>query len=504
MANKKTAITPQRSQDFAAWYQQVIMAADLAEHSSSRGSMVIKPWGYGIWEIIQKQLDQRFKDTGHENAYFPLLIPIKLLEKEASHIDGFAQECAVVTHSRLTSTQEGKLAPASPLEEPYVVRPTSEAIIGETYAKWVHSYRDLPILINQWANVVRWEMRTRFFVRTSEFLWQEGHTVHATAEEAQEETTAMLSLYSDFVSDYLAIPTISGTKTPDERFPGAVETYCIEALMQDGKALQAGTSHFLGQIFAKAYNIRFQNQQGEQQHAWTTSWGVSTRLIGGMIMTHSDDDGLVLPPKVAPKHIVIQPILRNTNQDKDILKYCHILKESLSSLHYAKEPLRVHVDQRSIRPGEKNWQHIKRGVPIRIEIGPKELKEQTVSFARRDNRTHTKTTLPQAAFLRAITEELSALHTYLIDKARTFLSTHLHSFHSLEETENFLASGGKGFIYLPWCKDAIGHEFLAKHKLSPRCIPLKPQNIPHQHNPDAKCAFSHQKASHSVLFAKAY
>jgi prolyl-tRNA synthetase len=313
----RTAITPTREENYAEWYQQVVRAADLAENSAVRGCMVIKPWGYSLWENMQRVLDDMFKATGHQNAYFPLFIPLSFLQKEAAHVEGFAKECAVVTHHRLEAGPDGKLipAPAAELEEPLIVRPTSETIIGDAFARWVQSYRDLPLLINQWANVVRWEMRTRMFLRTSEFLWQEGHTAHATAEEAVEETMRMLDVYATFAEQWMAVPVIRGEKTAAERFPGAVQTFCIEAMMQDRKALQAGTSHFLGQNFAKASNIEFLDQNGAHRHAWTTSWGVSTRLVGTLIMTHSDDDGLVLPPRLAPVHIVIIPIFRS-EEDK--------------------------------------------------------------------------------------------------------------------------------------------------------------------------------------------
>jgi prolyl-tRNA synthetase len=367
----KTAITPTRAEDYAEWYQQVVKAADLAENSPVRGCMVIKPWGYAIWENIQKTLDRMFKDTGHVNAYFPLLIPLSFLEKEAAHVEGFAKECAVVTHHRLEAKKDGTpgLTPAGPLEEPLIIRPTSETIIGEVYAKWVQSYRDLPILINQWANVMRWEMRTRLFLRTSEFLWQEGHTVHATDKEAIEETMRMHDVYADFAENYMAMPVIKGEKTADERFPGAVNTYTIEAMMQDRKALQAGTSHFLGQNFAKAAGIKFQSVAGKEEIAWTTSWGVSTRLVGGIIMTHSDDDGLVLPPKLAPQHAVILPIYKNDDEKKTVLEYCNSLRKELMAQTFNQARVEVFIDDRDLRGGEKAWQHVKKGVPLGVH-GP--------------------------------------------------------------------------------------------------------------------------------------
>src|SRR3954468_22579163 len=347
MTNKpRTAITPTREENYAEWYQQVIRAADLAENSAVRGCMVIKPWGYALWESMQRVLDQMFKDTGHQNAYFPLFIPLSFLQKEAAHVEGFAKECAVVTHHRLELNAEGKLVPTGELEEPLIVRPTSETIIGDAFARWVQSYRDLPLLINQWANVVRWEMRTRLFLRTTEFLWQEGHTAHATREEAVDETMRMLDVYAAFAEQWMAMPVIKGEKTAGERFPGAERTYSIEAMMQDRKALQAGGSHFLGQNFAKASEIMFLDQNGARQHAWTTSWGVSTRLIGGLIMTHSDDDGLILPPKVAPAQVVIIPIFRSDDERPRVLEYCNRVAQELRAQRFADRPVSVIVDER--------------------------------------------------------------------------------------------------------------------------------------------------------------
>ena len=349
----KTGITPTREEDYPEWYQQVIKAADLAENSTVRGCMVIKPWGYGIWENMQKALDQMFKDTGHENAYFPLFIPKSFLEKEAEHVEGFAKECAIVTHSRLEPGPDGGLVPTGPLEEPLIVRPTSETIIGDTFSRWVQSYRDLPLLINQWCNVVRWEMRTRLFLRTAEFLWQEGHTVHATAEEALEETARMLDVYADFAENFMAMPVIKGEKTKGERFPGAEKTLTIEAMMQDRKALQSGTSHFLGQNFSRAQEIKFQSKEGREEFAWTTSWGLSTRMVGALIMSHGDDDGLVLPPKLAPKQIVLLPIYKNDEERSKVLEFCNSLLEELKSIRYHDEKLRVAMDDRDIAGGQE-------------------------------------------------------------------------------------------------------------------------------------------------------
>src|SRR5687768_3407675 len=359
----KTAISPTRAENYPEWYQQVIRAADLAENSDVRGCMVIKPWGYGIWENMQRGLDGMFKATGHKNAYFPLFIPLSYLAKEAKHVEGFAKECAVVTHHRLESDGAGGLrpAPSAELAEPLVVRPTSETIIGATYAKWVQSYRDLPILINQWANVVRWELRPRLFLRTAEFLWQEGHTAHETEAEARAETNRMLGVYETFARDHLALPVFTGEKTASERFPGAVETLCIEAMVQDRKAIQAGTSHFLGQNFARASGIQFVSRQNTPEFAWTTSWGVSTRLIGTIIMAHADDDGLVLPPRIAPAHIVILPVTPKPETRIAVLEAVDALAGRLRGERFAGEPIRVEVDQREVPGGTKNWEWIKKG-----------------------------------------------------------------------------------------------------------------------------------------------
>ncbi len=393
MTKERTAIIPTRSEDFPEWYQQVIKAADMAENSAVRGSMVIKPWGYAIWEKIQRQLDDRIKALGHENAYFPLFIPLSFLQKEAEHVEGFAKECAVVTHHRLEE-KDGKLVPAAPLEEPLIVRPTSETIIGDAYSRWIESWRDLPLLINQWANVVRWEMRPRLFLRTTEFLWQEGHTVHASEREALEETHQMLDMYKTFCEEVLAIPIITGEKSPGERFPGAVHTFTIEAMTQDRKALQGGTSHYLGQNFSKAQGIQFCNQDGQQEFGYTTSWGVTTRLIGGMIMVHGDDNGLCLPPRIAPKHVVIIPVIPKPELEQEILAYADTVQNHLSDLFFHNDPITVHVDRRDRRGGEKNWEWIKKGVPIRIEVGPRDLEGQSITLFTRDKSPKERSTIP--------------------------------------------------------------------------------------------------------------
>src|SRR6266545_1746870 len=384
--NTKTAITPRRDEDFPEWYQQVIRAAELAEPSDVRGCMVIRPWGYGIWENMQRQLDALIRATGHRNAYFPLFIPLSYFAKEAEHVEGFAKECAVVTHYRLKMDEETGLVPdpESKLTEPLVVRPTSETIIGASYAKWVQSYRDLPILINQWCNIVRWEMRTRLFLRTTEFLWQEGHTVHETEAEAREEANLILDLYERFVRDHLAVPVFTGEKSESERFPGAVQTLAIEAMVQDRRAIQAGTSHFLGQNFARASGIQFQNREGKQEFGWNTSWGMTTRLIGTLIMMHGDDDGVVLPPRIAPTQIVIVPVATKEESRPRIMEACDSLALQLRGKRFGDVPLEVEVDRRDIGGGVKNWEWIKKGVPVRIEIGPRDLEKNALVISRRD------------------------------------------------------------------------------------------------------------------------
>ncbi|NDC56798.1 MAG: proline--tRNA ligase, partial [Alphaproteobacteria bacterium] len=366
----RTAITPTRAENYAEWYQQVIKGADMAELSGVRGCMVIKPWGYGIWELIQSELDHRFKETGHDNAYFPLFIPLSYLQKEADHVEGFAKECAVVTHHRL-KTIDGKLVPDGALEEPLIVRPTSETVIGEAFANWVQSYRDLPLLINQWANVVRWEMRPRIFLRTVEFLWQEGHTVHESMDDAMLETKKMHGVYQDFAVNVAALPVVPGEKIAPERFPGAMNTFTIEAMMQDGRALQAGTSHYLGQNFARAANIKFQNRAGDVVLAHTTSWGLSTRMIGAIIMAHADDDGLKLPPKLAPQQVVVVPILRDDADHQAVLAYAESVVAQLKQQQFGGKPVRARVDGRDMASADKRWQWIKKGVPLIVEIGPR-------------------------------------------------------------------------------------------------------------------------------------
>jgi prolyl-tRNA synthetase len=497
-----TAITPTRSQNYPEWYQQIIAAADLAENSPVRGCMVIKPWGYAIWEKMQRILDDRFKATGHVNAYFPLLIPLSFLEQEAKHVEGFAKECAVVTHHRLKAGPDGKLVPDGKLEEPLIIRPTSETIIGHMYAKWVKSYRDLPILMNQWCNVMRWEMRPRMFLRTTEFLWQEGHTVHATAAEAQEETLKMLNIYAEFAEEVMCMPVIKGMKTPDERFPGAVDTYTIEAMMQDRKALQAGTSHFLGQNFATAAGIKYLSAEGKEEIAWTTSWGVSTRLIGGLIMTHSDDDGLVLPPRLAPLQVVILPIYRNDDERKLVLEYVSSLEQEIRAQKYCDQTISVKLDDRDIRGGEKSWQYIKQGIPLRVEVGPRDISKGEVFVGRRDKGVKEKTSFARQAFVSQLPEILAEIQQNLYQRALELRNSNMRKINSLKEFEEFFAGAEEslsgGFAMAHWNPAAIGHEVLARLKVTPRCVPLQGDGE------TGECIFTGQKSACRVVFAKSY
>jgi prolyl-tRNA synthetase len=500
----QSAISPTRAENFPEWYQQVVKAADLAENSDVRGCMVIKPWGYAIWENMQRRLDSMFKATGHENAYFPLFIPMSFLEKEAKHVEGFAKECAVVTHHRLEPDGKGGLqpAPSAKLEEPLIVRPTSETIIGATFARWVQSYRDLPILINQWANVVRWELRTRLFLRTAEFLWQEGHTVHATEAEAREETMRMLDVYADFAERTMAMPVIKGEKTAGERFPGAVSTFTIEAMMQDRKALQAGTSHFLGQNFARAQDIKFQDENGQEVHAWTTSWGVTTRLIGAMTMVHGDDDGLIVPPKLAPAHVVIMPIYRNDEEKSQVMPYCATLERELASQTYAGEPVRVRIDNRDIRGGDKKWQWVKRGVPVRVELGPRDVAGGKVFYGRRDSSG--KFDAPRQEFINHIGKTLEEIQTALYDRAVQAREAATVRIDSLPEFEKFFATGDDetsaagGFAMCHFVESPVMDEKLKALKVTVRCLPLNGDSEP------GKCLFTGQPSQQRGVFAKAY
>jgi prolyl-tRNA synthetase len=503
MSQVQTAITPTRQQDFPEWYQQIIKAADLAENSEVRGCMVIKPWGYGIWEAMQRQLDRMFKDTGHQNAYFPLFIPLSYLEKEAAHVDGFAKECAVVTHHRLEANAEGKLvpSPSAKLTEPLVVRPTSETIIGAAYARWVESYRDLPILINQWANVVRWEMRTRLFLRTAEFLWQEGHTAHETQEEALVETQQMLEVYTTFARDHLALPVIAGEKTENERFPGAVTTLCIEAMVQDRKAIQAGTSHFLGQNFSKASGIEFTGRDGTRQLAWTTSWGVSTRLIGTILMAHSDDDGVVLPPRVAPHHVIILPVLGKEEHRATVLAAAQALATEIRQQLWHGERVEVFVDQRDLPGGTKNWEWIKKGAPLRVEIGPRDIEKGTVAVARRDKGPKEKTFPATGAFVASLPSLLQEIQDGLLARATAFREAHTVKIDDEATFRAFFAEGALGgFALVPWAGTSEDENRLREElKITIRCLPHGDQ-----YAEEGTCFITGRPSHRRVVFAKSY
>ena len=500
MAKKpRNAISPTRAEDYPEWYQQVVKAADLAEVSPVRGCMVIKPWGYAIWENMQGALDRMFKDTGHVNAYFPLFIPMSFLEKEAEHVEGFAKECAVVTHHRLEPGPDGGLVPAGPLEEPLVVRPTSETIIGAMFSKWVQSYRDLPILLNQWANVVRWELRTRMFLRTTEFLWQEGHTVHATEAEAVGETMRMLDVYAEFAERYMAMPVIRGEKTAGERFPGAVATYSIESMMQDGKALQAGTSHFLGQNFARAQEIKYLSAEGREELAWTTSWGVSTRLVGALIMTHSDDDGLVLPPMLAPQHVVMLPIYRGDEDRAVVLEFCEQLRVDLKAQTYGDGPVRVMVDDRDLRGGEKVWQHVKKGVPVRLEIGLRDIEAGTVFMGRRDKAHKDRVNVGRDAFVAGIADLLGDIQAGLLARATAFRAANTQEIDDLDAFRAYFASDAPGGFAICHAADDPSYEALLKElKVTARNIPLEGQDS------TAPCIFTGAEGARRVVFSRAY
>ncbi len=505
MAKSQTAITPTRAENYPEWYQQVVKAGDLAETSPVRGCMVVKPWGYAIWENIQRELDCRFKETGHKNAYFPLFIPMSFLQKEADHIEGFAKECAVVTHSRLEADEDGKLQPAGPLEEPLIVRPTSETVIGELFSKWVQSYRDLPLLINQWANVVRWEMRPRLFLRTAEFLWQEGHTVHATSEEAMEETRKMLDVYAHFAEKFMAMPVITGEKTEAERFPGADATFAIEAMMQDRKALQAGTSHFLGQNFSKSGKIKYLSVEGKEEYAWTTSWGVSTRLIGGLIMTHSDDDGLVLPPRIAPAHVVIIPVTPKEATRPQVLNYCLELKKDLEKQSFLDGRVKVEFDDREIRGGEKAWSWIKKGIPVRVEVGPRDMEKNSVFVSRRDGAPKDKQSIDRTGFVSGIVALLDEIQDNLLTRAKAYCDRNTREITTEADFVEFFTPKDKdnpeihgGFASMGFCCDAELEEQIARqYKVTVRCIPNSTvgEEVP--------CVFT-GKLGKRVIFAKNY
>jgi prolyl-tRNA synthetase len=484
-----------RDDNYSEWYNQIVERADLAEHSAVRGCMVIKPNGFAVWEKMQRQLDDMFKETGHQNTYFPIFIPKSFFSKEAKHVEGFAKECAVVTHYRLKSTDDGKgieVDPTAKLEEELVVRPTSETIIWNSFKGWIQSYRDLPILINQWANVVRWEMRTRLFLRTAEFLWQEGHTAHATREEATEEAERMLNVYAAFAEEFMAIPVIRGVKSPSERFAGALETYCIEALMQDGKALQAGTSHFLGQNFAKAFDVQYTDKSGKLDYVWATSWGVSTRLIGALIMTHSDDEGLVLPPKLAPIQVAIVPIYRNEDQMQLVNKAASRIAKELKSLGFS---IKLDDDDTK-KPGWKFAEYEMKGVPVRIALGPRDLENQTCEVARRD--TKEKSIVPLADLSKHIQDLLHDIQINLFQRAKKFRDDHTFIVDEWEVFEKHMKENS-GFVLAHWDGTEETEERIKQlTKATIRCIPLNAAEE------EGTCILSGKPSKKRVYFAKAY
>ena len=504
--SQRNAISPTRQEDYPEWYQQVIKAAEMAEMSSVRGCMVIRPWGYGIWEKIQRGLDDRIKATGHENAYFPLFIPLSFLEKEAGHVEGFAKECAVVTHHRLVE-KSGRLVPTGELEEPLIVRPTSETIIGRSFARWIQSYRDLPLLINQWANVVRWEMRPRIFLRTTEFLWQEGHTAHVSEKEAMEETLMILhNVYRPFVEEELAIPVIIGEKTPAERFPGAVNTYCIEGMMQDRKALQAGTSHFLGQNFSRAFEIQFSNRDGEQEAAYTTSWGVSSRLVGALVMVHADDDGLRLPPRIAPRQVVVIPMLNKPGQEDRIMVYAQSIADDIGRESYGGGNISVLVDKRDMRPVEKKWEWVKKGAPIRLEIGFRDMESGSVFMGRRDEPVKAARSVNREEVTATVVAALPEIQANYFQQAKALLDEHTNrdigdfeafrEYFTPEDTEKPEIHGG--FVLAKWCESPVCEEKSAELKVTIRCLPFE------QSGTAGKCVICGAPARIDAVFAKAY
>ena len=485
-----------RSEDYSKWYNELVVKANLAENSAVRGCMVIKPYGYAIWERMQEILDRKFKETGHSNAYFPLFVPKSLFEAEEKNAEGFAKECAIVTHYRLENDPENKgklrVDTKAKLEEELIVRPTSEAVIWSTYKNWIQSYRDLPILINQWANVVRWEMRTRLFLRTSEFLWQEGHTAHESKNEAIDEAILINDLYADFIQNYLAVPVIKGLKSESEKFAGAIDTYCVEALMQDGKALQAGTSHFLGQNFAKAFDVKYTNKKGKLEYVWATSWGVSTRLMGALIMSHGDDNGLVLPPELAPYQVVIVPIYKTNDEHKMVEKVCNSIKENL-----IKSGIRVHFDNRdNLKPGFKFNEYELKGVPLRIAIGPRDIKNKIVEIARRD--TMTKCSVKQSDVVKFISSELKVIQDDLFKNAQNFQKQNTVEVDNFEEFKKVIDNTG-GFVYAHWDGTPQTEKIIKeKTKATIRCIPII------SNDKSGFCVYSGKPSSRRVLFAKAY
>ncbi len=514
MAQIRHALTTKRADDFAAWYQEVIGAADMAEESGVRGCMVIKPWGYGIWERLQRLLDDRIKETGHDNAYFPLFIPLANFEREAEHVDGFAKEMAVVTHHRLIAGPDGGLIPdpEAKLEEPLVVRPTSETIIGDAMARWVQSWRDLPLKLNQWANVVRWEMRTRMFLRTAEFLWQEGHTAHETEAEAKEHTLRMLEVYRQCAEEDLALPVIVGEKPENERFPGAVETWSIEAMMQDGKALQAGTSHYLGTNFSAASGIKFQNREGSETLAHTTSWGVSTRMIGGMIMAHGDDDGLRVPPRLAPWQVVILPMLRDNDEDAALIDYCEGLRATLAGQHVLGEKLRVLLDTKPGKAAAKRWDWVRKGAPVIVEVGGRDMQNGVVSMLRRDRLWDKNSGKPafeaptREIAGQTIPDVLADMQAALLTEARDRREANItRGVDSYDAVEAHFNSDAKypGWVEVQWSKPTGAALDQVVERL--KALKLTIRNVPTDAAPaDGACIFTGDPAVERILLARAY
>lgn len=499
-----------RAGNYPEWYQNVVSEADMAENSSSPGCMVIKPWGYGMWERIRDVFDEKIKETEHENCYFPMFIPLSFFQKEAEHVDGFAKEMAVVTHSRL-SMKDGKLTPDSKLEEPLIVRPTSEAIIADSFSKWVKSYRDLPVLVNQWANVVRWEMRPRLFLRTREFLWQEGHTAHSNAQEAEDETKRMLEAYRDLCENTLAMPVLVGRKPEHEKFPGAVDTYCVEAMMQDGKALQAGTSHFLGQNFAKSANISFVNNKGQQEYAYTTSWGVSTRLIGGVIMTHADDEGMVVPPKIAPYQVVLVPVIKKPEDTETIMAYINELAAALKSKMPFGEKIRLKIDRRDRSSVDKFWEWTRKGAPVICEIGMRDIDGRKVMVKERQKlgSPEGKEIVAFDEFVATVNERLEAIQKNMLEKAKARLFGNIRTdilspedFRKYFSESNVWVEDGKqgkvAFVRGKWCGDPESEAILKEMKITIRCIPFD------QSNSEGICLLTGKPATMDVIYARSY
>ncbi len=499
-----------RKNNYPEWYQNVVAESEMAENSASPGCMVIKSWGYGMWERIRDIFDEKFKETNHENCYFPMFIPLSFFQKEADHVEGFAKEMAVVTHSRLES-KDGKLTPASPLEEPLIVRPTSETIIADSFSKWIKSYRDLPVLINQWANVVRWEMRPRLFLRTREFLWQEGHTAHSTANEAEKETLLMLNVYREVAEKYLAMPVLVGRKPEHEKFPGAIDTYCIEAMMQDGKALQAGTSHFLGQNFAKSANISFVNKNNQQEYAYTTSWGVSTRLIGGLIMTHADDEGMVVPPAVAPYQVVILPLIKNEADKDTILAYVEEIRKELKTKMPLGDKIRIKVDIRDKKPVDKFWEWSKKGAPIIVEVGMRDIEGNNLMVRERlkINTPEGKEIVSRDEFVNTIEQRLQKIQQQMFDTAnnrlqqniRTDIDTKDKFAEYFANSNEWIEDGKEGkvaFVRGKWCADPQTEEILKAMKITIRCIPFD------QSNTEGECLLTGKKATMDVIYSRCY